>query len=157
MALCAALLAGCGAPPELEATPAPQLPTSATPAAAPSPALPADLVLPTTPPVTGSPKLSFAEAQAVPCNGHPTATQVITVVRQKSGLRLGTTTITARTGPLCAGTWQYTLLTVTGQEPLAVVTTSNADSLTLVTAGTNVCSIPVRTGAPPGILIAAGC
>ena len=53
--------------------------------------------------------------------------------------------------PQCAGTWQYSVVTVTGRDPLAVVTRGAPTALTLVTAGTNVCTIPVRTSAPPGI------
>jgi hypothetical protein len=73
------------------------------------------------------------------------------------GLLRSTDVVTARTGPLCAGTWQYTVLAVTGREPLQVVTKGPASALVLVTAGTDVCSVPVRTEAPAGIVSAAHC
>jgi hypothetical protein len=65
--------------------------------------------------------------------------------------------VTVDTGPLCAGTWQYTVVLVPNREPLAVVTRGRPGALELVTAGTNVCSIPVRTEAPIGIRTAATC
>jgi hypothetical protein len=49
------------------------------------------------------------------------------------------------------------VLAVPNHDPLAVVTKGTPGQLTLVTAGTDVCSIPVRTGAPAGILNAALC
>ena len=59
------------------------------------------------------------------------------------------------TGPICAGTWQWTVVQMPNAEPLQVVTRGAPGSLRLVTAGTDVCSIPVRTGAPAGIRAAA--
>jgi hypothetical protein len=59
--------------------------------------------------------------------------------------------VTVRTGPLCAGDWQYTVLAVTGHEELQVVTRGKPTELELVTAGTDVCGVEVRAAAPPGI------
>jgi hypothetical protein len=44
-----------------------------------------------------------------------------------------------------------------GREPLQVVTQGAPNALQLVTAGTEVCSVPVRTQAPSGILMVAHC
>jgi hypothetical protein len=62
-----------------------------------------------------------------------------------------------RLGPLCSGTWQYTVVAVPDHEPLGVVTKGPVNALVLVTAGTDVCSDAVRTAAPPGITTAAHC
>lgn len=79
------------------------------------------------------------------------------MLRAKTKLLPKTGTIAVPTGPLCAGTWQYTILTVTGKEPLQVVTQGTPTALKLVTAGTDVCSVEVRTHAPVGIVSAARC
>jgi hypothetical protein len=151
---CVAALAGCGRPPELNpqpGTPVPRPPATATPtpsrpvtATAPLPA--ADTTAPT-----------FGEAYAVSCAGHPSGDAVIALLRRTAGLLSASVRATIRTGPLCAGTWQYTVVAVTGREPLAAVTRGRPGALRLVTAGTDVCSIPVRTEAPAGIRYAAGC
>jgi hypothetical protein len=98
----------------------------------------------------------FTEDYAVNCDGQPGADRVVAVLRAK-GLISGSATVTAREGPLCAGTWQYTVLSVAGREPLQVVTQGPPSALQLVTAGTEVCSVSVRTQAPPGILTVAHC
>jgi hypothetical protein len=99
----------------------------------------------------------FPDTYAVDCAGRPTGTQVVRVVRRKARLIPAGARVSVETGPLCAGTWQYTVLSMPGREPLAVVTRGRPGDLDLVTAGTNVCSIPVRTEAPTGIRIAAAC
>ena len=58
---------------------------------------------------------------------------------------------------LCAADWQFTVVTETGREPLQVVTRGTPDSLSLVTAGTYVCTPTVRTQAPVGIISVAHC
>jgi hypothetical protein len=73
------------------------------------------------------------------------------------GLLTSSAGITAQLGPLCAGDWQYTVLTVPGREALQVVSKGPPGTLVLVTAGTDVCSIPVRTQAPTGILTVTHC
>ena len=81
---------------------------------------------------------------------------MIALLRRSSSLLPTGITVTAPApGPLCAGDWQYTVLQVADREPLQVVSRGPATSLTLVTAGTDVCSIPVRTAAPAGIRTAA--
>lgn len=149
----AVLTTACGVPPELRdppgtPVPSPQTaPPSGAPTAMPNPP-------PTEAPPTGLPTVvpTFSEALAVPCNGQPSATQVLSLLRRTSGLLPAGANATVRSDtPLCAGTWQYSVITVPQRDPLAVVTKGAPGSLTLVTAGTNVCNIPVRTGAPVGI------
>jgi hypothetical protein len=53
-------------------------------------------------------------------------------------------------GPLCAGTWQWIGLD-TSNGPLQAVSQISGNTLSLVTAGTDVCSIEVRAGAPTGV------
>jgi hypothetical protein len=145
--------AGCGAPPLPRPTPTPGTPRPSS--ASPTPTGGVPLPLPTpTPSAGGSP--SFSDSVAVDCGGRPSAAQVVRVLRRNIS-RIGRAKVTVTTGPLCAGTWQYTVVSVPGEEPLAVVTEGRPRALRLVTAGTDVCSIPVRTGAPPGIRIAAAC
>jgi hypothetical protein len=96
----------------------------------------------------------FAESPAVACAGRPGPVAVLTVLR-RARLLSGSATATVSTGPMCAGTWQWSVVQVPGREPLQVVTMSTPDGLSLVTAGTDVCSIPVRTAAPAGIRAAA--
>ncbi len=106
--------------------------------------------LPPTPSATG-----FDEAVAVSCAGKPTADRVLALVKSK-GLLTGATGVAVQTGPLCAGTWQYTVLTVKDREPLQVVSEGPPDGLRLVAAGTEVCSA-VRSSAPAGIVSVADC
>jgi hypothetical protein len=99
----------------------------------------------------------FGEAFAVSCAGRPSADQVIALLRRTHGLLPASATVTVRMGPLCAGTWQYTVVALPEREPLQVVTKGTPSALTLVTAGTDVCVVPVRVGAPQGILTVAHC
>jgi hypothetical protein len=94
---------------------------------------------------------AFGELTAVDCQGRPKAAQVIALLRRTSGLLPPSASVTVLSAPVCAGDWQHTELRVPGREPLQVVTRGVPSALTLVTAGTDVCNIPVRTGAPPGI------
>lgn len=151
LALLAAVpLTGCGAPPELKQgssgrptpTGKPTASASAPPTAVPS--LPG--VLPVVPPTAPG-----AGAVAVACRTGPSADRVIRLVRGSAGVLPGGTGVKARTGPLCADGWQYTVLQVSGYEDLTVVSRGGPESLQLVTAGTDVCTIEVRTGAPAGI------
>lgn len=99
----------------------------------------------------------FPESTAVSCGSRVSANQVIVLIRQASMLPAGTPTPTATVGPLCSGQWQYTVLAVPDREPLQVVSRIQAERLTLVTAGTDVCTVQVRTEAPTGIVSAARC
>lgn len=156
-----AVLAACGTPPELrppEGVPVPSPSSSRTgppaPSGAPGTPYPSAPFLPGTaaPSATG-----FPESFAVSCGGKPTGGQVIRVVRRDAGLLSAGAKVSVDTGPLCSGTWQYTVLSVPGRGLLAVVTRGDPRALKLVTAGTDVCSVPVRVEAPPGIRIAATC
>jgi hypothetical protein len=145
----AALAAGCGVPPELRDPPGSVVPSpkTASPTASPPPAasdLPPTAVPSATP--------TFGEASAVPCQGQPSAAQVMALLRNTSGMLPRSASATVRSDtPLCAGTWQYSVIVVADRDPLLVVTRGAPGALTLVTAGTNVCNIPVRTSAPVGI------
>lgn len=136
----------------------PARPTSSSPIP-PPPSLPPLQASTSRPPAsTTSPTpTAFSEGYVVACNGRPSAEQVIAVVRRQPSLLPGNTTVTAKTGPLCAGTWQYTVLVAGDREPLQVVTRGAPGSLTFVTAGTNVCTVDVRAGAPVALLSAANC
>ncbi len=118
----------------------------------PSPAPP-----PPPPPLEGSspPSPPFDESAATSCAGHPSADQVARKVRA-AGL-VGGAKLTVKVAPRCAGTWQYTVFTVSGRGPLQVVTKGPPAALALVTAGTNVCSTEVLVQAPAGIIAVAQC
>jgi hypothetical protein len=98
----------------------------------------------------------FADTVAVASNGRPSGAQVVALLHRSSVLPTGVA-VTVTTGPLCAGSWQYTVVSATGREPLYVLSRGAPQSLSLVTAGTNVCTVEVRTNAPPGIRAAARC
>jgi hypothetical protein len=143
---CAALTGACGVPPELQdppgdTVPSPKTEAPVTPMPSRSQAMP-----------TPSPsKSGFPEETAVSCGGRPTGAQMIAALRRSSGLLPSGINATVRTGdPQCAGTWQYAVVLVPNSDPLIVVTRGQPSSLTVVTAGTDVCSIPVRTEAPTG-------
>jgi hypothetical protein len=134
-------------------TSAPQPTRPREPAAEPTAPLPP---VPTTPSATPSPT-GFPESYVSPCNGKPSAAQVIAVVRRQPALLAHGATATATVGPLCSGTWQYTVLAVTDREPMQVVTKGRPGSLTFVTAGTDVCTVDVRAEAPVALLTTADC
>jgi hypothetical protein len=147
--------AACGAPPGLadrvrspSASPAPSRASPTAP-----PLVVATPAMPTGAPPAAEPS-GFAESPAVACAGRPGTSAVLAVLR-RARLLSSSATATVSTGPMCAGTWQWSVVQVPGREPLQVVTKDTPDGLSLVTAGTDVCSIPVRTGAPAGIRAAA--
>jgi hypothetical protein len=110
----------------------------------------------TPPPAASASPSTFGEAYAVDCAGRPGVDRVVELVKSK-GLVASSATVTVRQGPLCAGTWQYTVLAETGREPLQVVTKGPPTALAMVAAGTDVCSVSVRTQAPAGIVTVAHC
>jgi hypothetical protein len=99
----------------------------------------------------------FSEAYVVFCNGRPTGEQVIAAVRKARGNLPTGSGVTIKNQPLCAGIWQYTILNVANSEPLQVMTKGAPQALTVVTAGTDPCSVEVRATAPPPLLDAADC
>jgi hypothetical protein len=137
----------------------PVQPTRAPSARPPSPSdvepsVPARLPAP---PTTSAPSASgFSEYVATNCNGRPSASQVIAVVRPKLNLA-ATVQITVTTPPACAGMWQYTVLSVPDHEPVHVVTKGQPAALEVVAAGTNPCIPAVRVGAPAGIRAVLHC
>ncbi|MGW4464392.1 hypothetical protein [Micromonospora sp. NBC_01796] len=149
-------LAGCGTPPELRKPPGSELPSPATahPTPTGTPVTPGTRTQ--TPGTWPTPTPLFGENTAVACQGKPTADQVVALLRRSSsGIPRGVQLTVPAPGPLCAGDWQYTVVQVGDRGPWQVVSKGPATALTLVTAGTDVCSIPVRTGAPAGIKTAA--
>ena len=157
-------VAGCG---RVERTPIghPVRPAPASPTGLPSAAdttVPDEVTeesYPTLePPVpTSVPTAPPANTVAVACGGRPSASQVIAAVRRDRNLIPPGVTPQVLTGPLCAGSWQYTIMTVPDHDPLQVVTRGAASSLTVVTAGTYVCTPEVTGAAPSGIVSAAHC
>jgi hypothetical protein len=153
------VLAGCGpARSGAPVTSSPRPVISASRSASPLPSLPLPspppVVLPASPATSSSP--TFAEGYAVVCNGYPSVSKVVSLLRRKQVIGAGANP-TALVGPLCAGGWQYTVLSESGREPLQVVTQGTPNALTLVTAGTDVCTPMVRTQAPSGIQSVAHC
>lgn len=147
VAAVAVLVAGCGAPPDLAPTPEIPLPRPTTPAvpSTPGPSLPGP-----------TPTSTADSSVAVSCDGRPDGNQVLSLLQAEDVLPDGTEA-TIADGPLCAGDWQLTVVRVPDLDPLQVITSGPADDLTLVTAGTEVCTIEVLVHAPPGIRSAAGC
>jgi hypothetical protein len=134
-------------------TSSPRPPHSTAPTHEPPAPLPS---VPASPSASAS-ATGFPESYVVACGGKPTAAQVIAVVRRQPSLLAAGASVVASVGPLCAGTWQYTVLDVTDHEPMQVVTKGRPSSLTFVTAGTNVCTVDVRAAAPVALLSAANC
>ena len=144
----ALLAAGCGKPPDLREQGVP-VPSPSIAPTTDGPTLP----VATSPTVTAT----FSETYYVACLGNPSGDQVIAALRAKTKLLPKTGTITVTTGPLCSGTWQYTIVQAPAKEPLVVVTKGTPTALQIITAGSDVCTIPVRTQAPAGLLAAARC
>ncbi|MER7459027.1 hypothetical protein [Micromonospora sp. NPDC126480] len=148
VAVLLAVSAGCGAPPELR---------SPTPTRTARTAQPAPTGTPTAPPTnapTGLPGLSTPTPTgglvAVACTAGPSGQRVTDLVRGRDVLPRDAR-VRVRTGPLCAEDWHYTVLDVTGYEPLQVVTRGTGAAPRLVTAGTDVCTVEVRVTAPVGV------
>lgn len=144
LASCAPRLAPLPVPSPPTTTPSSPVRTPASPPPRPTVSLPV------------SSPAGFPEDSAVTCAGRPGADQIIALLRAKQVIDAAAP-VTARLGPLCAGTWQYTVLGAAGREPLQVVSQGPATALILVTAGTDVCTAGVRAQAPPGIITAAQC
>lgn len=151
-----ALAAGCGKPPDLQPQPGVPIPTSAPRPSATGRPTPLPSVSASQSP-TPSPAASFSETYYVACLGRPSGEQVVAAVRAKTNLLPRNGTIGVTTGPLCSGTWQYTILQAPNKDPLLVVTKGTPTALSIVTAGSDVCTITVRTQAPAGLLSAARC
>lgn len=146
------LAGGCGTPPDLRQRGADvPVPSKASPTE--TPAYPPGFTPRATPSPTPSPAPSatpFPVFTTAPCGSKPKAEEVIALVKRETAIEPSK----ALKGPLCSGTWQYTVLEVPGHDPVQVVT---RDSLKLVASGTEVCSVEVRLQAPSGIKAEAGC
>lgn len=147
----AALLSGCGPPPEPDTpgTPVPPAGSNGTP----TPRFP-------TPPSPGSsltPSPGFGEDFAVPCGDEPGEDEIVAVLHA-DGMLDPSVDAEVVEGPLCAGSWQYAVVQAPDRDPVQVVTrTAAGGGLELVTAGGDVCSAEVRIQAPVGIRVAASC
>jgi hypothetical protein len=153
--LVAMALAGCDRPVPSGAPPARPSPVEPSAAAAPAPTTRAPVTPATTLGASAS-RGGFPDDIAVPCAGKPSADQLLSFLRRALSMPANAN-LTVRTGPLCSGTWQYTVVLQPNVDPLQVVTRGAPGALTLVTAGTDVCTAEVRTGAPYGIQAAAHC
>jgi hypothetical protein len=164
-----ALLSGCGEPPQPLPTSPPyvtsqaqippgQVPTAALPTGLPPayPGYPAPTTTATNAPLTKSP--TPTPSHAAKCRTAPTGPQVLALIKGKPGIPNDPLRIDE--GPFCAGDWSFTTVEITGKnaddvEPLLVVATGKGTTLTLVAAGSDVCTGPVQTGAPAGIRVLA--
>ncbi len=133
------------------------LPSDDLPLSDPSRVLPASPTAPGGSATVSPGATGFPQTTAAPCAGRPSAATVLAALRRVPGLLPSSPPASVRTGPLCAGTWQYTIVEVTGREPLQVLTRGTPDAPVLVTAGTNICTDDVRATAPTGILTLARC
>ncbi|MFI5495524.1 hypothetical protein [Actinoplanes sp. NPDC051859] len=145
------------APPGLSTLPPAGIPTTLP--AAPPVVVPA---LPQPPPGAGTtPTFATPVPATAPLCGSagPDGAQVVAVVQGTTGIP--DRTLKAVAGPFCANGWQFTTIDVVPRagekrfEPMFVVTTGKPAALTLVEAGTNVCSQQVRQDAPTDIRILA--
>ena len=104
---------------------------------------------PTTPRRDAPARTGFSNLVAVACNGKPTGEQVLALLRRASCCGAGAGR-RVTSGPLCAGTWQYTVVDRVrrGADPRGHP--GRAEALTLVTAGTNPCTAKVRGRGPAG-------
>jgi hypothetical protein len=118
---------------------------------------PTDDPLPPLDPPSTDPEADTGAA-ATPCNGRPSVAQIVAAIRRDRGDAVPAgVTPTASTGPLCADSWQYTVLSIRGRDPLQVITRGTPAALKVVTAGTYVCTAAVNATAPTGIRTAANC
>ena len=85
------------------------------------------------------------------CAGKPGAQTVLTLLRAPGGILGPDTAVTVTAGPLCAGDWQFTVLSAPGSGSLQVITRGRPDALRVVTAGTDLCTAQISAEAPPGI------
>jgi hypothetical protein len=115
----------------------------------------------TTPTPTGAPLTKSptpTPAHAAKCAGQPTGAQILALVKGKPGIP--NKPLQVQNGPYCSGTWAFTTVKLAGtstdqQEPLNVVTTGKGSTLTLITAGSDVCNAQIQASAPAGIRVLA--
>lgn len=112
--------------------------------------------VPTEAPLTKSP--TPTPAHAAKCSGQPTGAEILALIKGKAGIPKKT--LQVQDGPFCADTWAFTTVKLAGsgsgdQEPLSVVTSGKGSTLTLITAGSDVCNPQVQASAPAGIRVLA--
>lgn len=140
---------GLAPPPAVVTTPPLMTPTAATPPGMPTYTYPTRTpVTPSSSPATTT-SPTPAPSYAPRCTGQPTGAQVVTLAKKSPAVP--DQNVTVLDGPFCGGDWSFTVIGMTGAEPLSVVTTGTGTTLTLVTVGTDVCNPRVRTQAPAGI------
>jgi hypothetical protein len=118
--------------------------------------------LPTTTPATSRPTTSPTRSlpPAAPrCTAGPSRQQVLDLIEDDPSIPDRKQPVITE-GPFCAGSWQLSVVGSAvadpeGDEPLLVVTTGRPAALTLVVAGTDVCTERVEDDAPPGIRVRA--
>lgn len=175
-----AVLAACGEPPAEPLTEAP-LGTAPAPSFSPAPpavasfpvstnapTLPGANTLPggnplpmqpytpptTTTTVTTLPTPTVSPAAA--CTSGPSDAQVLAAVKGTPGFPDKEFEVVD--GPYCQSSWHFSVVRIAGSddaETLFVVTKGKPAALTLVEAGSDVCSSEVRSGAPAGIRVRA--
>jgi hypothetical protein len=114
----------------------------------------------TTPATTPTTTRATPGPSAAPkCTSGPTAAQVIAVVEGTAGIPDEPLKVVQ--GPFCSGQWQFSVMQIAendaedSDEELSVVTTGRPTALTLIEAGTDVCSVKVQNDAPAGIRVRA--
>ncbi|WP_433081651.1 hypothetical protein ACQP1P_46725 [Dactylosporangium sp. CA-052675] len=112
---------------------------------------------PRTSPSSSPSPTGFPETQVSYCNGKPSGAQVLAAVRKARPNLPSGGGVKVQTEPVCSGVWQYTILSVTDSEPLRVITKGSPASLTVVTVGTDPCTVEVRAAAPIAFLDAVDC
>jgi hypothetical protein len=169
------LLTACGEPPRPLSTSPPYSAASSAPSAASSVGLPPTPAVPTaggyptqtyptyvtpaaTPPRPTTTTPSPTPAHAGRCTGQPTGAEILAEVTGMQGIPSEPLRIFE--GPFCSGTWSFTTLEVSGMsedqvDPLMVIATGKGSTLEVLAAGSDVCTDPVRLGAPPGIRVLA--
>jgi hypothetical protein len=168
------LLSACGEPPQALPTAPPYVPASAASVApvteippaptvatlppVPTATLPPPIytTVPATVPTTTSPTPTPAHAPA--CLGEPTGVQILAKLKSREGVP--TKPLKVDQGPFCSGDWSFTTVEIDGQneddlEPLMVLATGKGATLTVLAAGSDVCSNRVQTEAPAGIRVLA--
>src|SRR5581483_6577289 len=119
------LTAACGAPPDLTARRDPVPEASTSPAGSTPP------VRLTPRPTPSATPVAWPETTAVDCAGRPGKDQVVTALRRSTNIEPGDVI----TGPLCSGTWQFTVFAVPGRDAVEVLTKTTPTGLELVAAG----------------------
>ncbi|BCY15569.1 hypothetical protein [Actinoplanes sp. L3-i22] len=132
------------------------LPTWTPPTYVYPPVITPTTTTPTAAPLTKSP--TPTPARAAKCSGQPTGAEILALIKGKPGIP--NKTLQVQDGPFCSGTWTFTTVKLAGsgsdqQEPLSVVSTGKGSTLTLITAGSDVCNAQVQASAPAGIRVMA--